>query len=90
MRNLSKVKGVGRPHNPHRYIKLWANRFVTTRSLQNALIPGATASSRMRWHGGARKWLSADVELEDGEVKHFWPLAVAKHNTPIFYEAMDE
>jgi hypothetical protein len=44
----------------------------------------------MRWRGGARKWLSADVELEDGEVKHFWPLAVAKHNTPIFYEAMDE
>jgi hypothetical protein len=44
----------------------------------------------MRWRGGARKWLSADVEQEDGGVKHFWHLAAAKHNTPIFYEAMDE
>ena len=40
VRNFSKLKGVGRPPNPHRFIKFWANRFVTTRSVQKALIPG--------------------------------------------------
>lgn len=40
VRNFSKLEGVVRSFNPHRFIKFWADRFLTAGSVQKALIPG--------------------------------------------------
>ena len=86
---FSKLKGKGRPQNPHRFIPFWVEGFECTGTVLHAPIPGAPRQVLDDVALQCAQVLAAGVESEDEEVKHYASLREAKDSNPLFREVLD-